>query len=62
MLEQSLLHLGTLRDQVIYPDRQLDMVKKGYTDRDLEELLKIVRINILKDKEEINEKCVTFYN
>ncbi|KAJ1366893.1 ATP-binding cassette sub- D member 3 [Parelaphostrongylus tenuis] len=43
--------LGTLRDQVIYPDRQLDMIKKGYTDRDLEELLKNVQLSYVLTRE-----------
>lgn len=36
--------LGTLRDQVIYPDRQLDMLRKGFVDSDLEEMLEKVSI------------------
>lgn len=34
--------LGTLRDQVIYPDRSIDMIRKGFTDGDLEEMLEKV--------------------
>ena len=29
--------LGTLRDQIIYPDCKEDMLKRGITDKDLEQ-------------------------
>ena len=34
--------LGTLRDQVIYPDSEADMLKKGFTDKNLEQFLDLV--------------------
>ncbi|EYC13177.1 hypothetical protein Y032_0044g1014 [Ancylostoma ceylanicum] len=37
--------LGTLRDQVIYPDRPLDMIRKGFQDSDLEEMLEKVQLS-----------------
>ena len=36
--------IGTLRDQVIYPDRPVDMRRKSFTDSDLEELLDNVQL------------------
>ncbi|PIO53249.1 hypothetical protein TELCIR_25423, partial [Teladorsagia circumcincta] len=37
--------LGTLRDQVIYPDRACDMHRKGFKDHDLEEMLEKVQLS-----------------
>jgi len=38
--------IGTLRDQVIYPDRPADMRRKGFTDSDLEKLLEDVQLRL----------------
>ena len=36
--------IGTLREQIIYPDTVTDMHKKGLNDEDLKEILKTVHL------------------
>lgn len=43
--QRPYLTIGTLRDQVIYPDTTVEMKKKGITDADLAELLEWVNLN-----------------
>uniref|UniRef100_G3N4W1 ABC transmembrane type-1 domain-containing protein n=1 Tax=Gasterosteus aculeatus aculeatus TaxID=481459 RepID=G3N4W1_GASAC len=42
---------GTLRDQLIYPDSEEEMVKRGVTDSDLEETLATVHLLYILDRE-----------
>jgi len=43
--------IGTLRDQVIYPDRPADMRRKGYRDDDIVELLAYVQLEYILVRE-----------
>jgi len=48
--QRPYMTLGTLRDQIIYPDTREQMLEKGYKDEDLEEYLKEVQMmDILKN-------------
>ncbi|KAI8915683.1 ABC transporter transmembrane region 2-domain-containing protein [Gorgonomyces haynaldii] len=49
--QRPYLTIGTLRDQVIYPDTHEQMKKKGVTDDQLQELLKILQISGLVERE-----------
>eukprot|EP00357_Protocruzia_adherens_P026458 CAMPEP_0114997472 /NCGR_PEP_ID=MMETSP0216-20121206/14920_1 /TAXON_ID=223996 /ORGANISM="Protocruzia adherens, Strain Boccale" /LENGTH=665 /DNA_ID=CAMNT_0002361861 /DNA_START=11 /DNA_END=2008 /DNA_ORIENTATION=+ len=49
--QRPYLPAGTLRDQIIYPDSKLMMLRKGVTEDDLKELLKIVELSHVVDRE-----------
>jgi ATP-binding cassette, subfamily D (ALD), peroxisomal long-chain fatty acid import protein len=49
--QRPYLSMGTLRDQIIYPDSHADMVTKEITDQDLEEILKMVKLEYIPSRE-----------
>lgn len=49
--QRPYLSVGTLRDQIIYPDIKEDMVRKGITDADLIAIMDVVNIGGLVAKE-----------
>lgn len=49
--QKPYLALGSFRDQIIYPDTYEDMLNKGLTDDDLKEILNIVKLDYLMERE-----------
>eukprot|EP01116_Phalansterium_solitarium_P011517 TRINITY_DN27230_c0_g1_i1.p1 TRINITY_DN27230_c0_g1~~TRINITY_DN27230_c0_g1_i1.p1 ORF type:complete len:705 (-),score=284.53 TRINITY_DN27230_c0_g1_i1:252-2366(-) len=49
--QRPYLVIGTLRDQIIYPDSRADMIAKGISDKDLEQLLGIVSLLPILERE-----------
>ena len=49
--QRPYLAIGTLRDQVIYPHGIQDMIDKGKTDRDLLNILKMVYLDYIPERE-----------
>eukprot|EP00344_Euplotes_crassus_P008102 CAMPEP_0196998558 /NCGR_PEP_ID=MMETSP1380-20130617/3918_1 /TAXON_ID=5936 /ORGANISM="Euplotes crassus, Strain CT5" /LENGTH=436 /DNA_ID=CAMNT_0042415169 /DNA_START=774 /DNA_END=2084 /DNA_ORIENTATION=- len=42
---------GSLRDQIIYPDRKIEMTKKRMTDKKLRDILKILTLDYIVERE-----------
>jgi len=49
--QRPYLSLGTLRDQVIYPNNKQNVRRKGMTDRDLQNILEKVQLSYILDRE-----------
>ncbi|KAI8867654.1 hypothetical protein GQ42DRAFT_164652 [Ramicandelaber brevisporus] len=49
--QRPYLSLGTLRDQIIYPDTHQDMLNKGITDSDLLDILAVLQLEGIVERE-----------
>ncbi|CAG8678512.1 13991_t:CDS:2, partial [Funneliformis mosseae] len=49
--QRPYLSLGTLRDQIIYPHTVSEMTKRGINDQSLQEILNIVQLNTIVERE-----------
>lgn len=49
--QRPYLPIGTLRDQIIYPDSVKDMTAKGVSDADLQSILEVVQLGQVVDRE-----------
>lgn len=56
--QKPYLALGTFRDQIIYPDTYDDFLRKNGTDESLIEILNIVELNYLYERESLDGQQV----